>query len=161
MKYALAFSLCVLAIGTAYADEAAQCQANRGTYLTGAVIRAPKFVRGHPQKGVELSHTHLLLKSDQDGRTYDVAIDNVFAEGYDAARRAVPDPLSSIQVGDRLGLCGKPFSGGHLGIDWVHTNCGNTSTPSKPDGWLKVLNPDGTGGRNLEGSQEYCRIFGR
>jgi hypothetical protein len=54
-----------------------------------------------------LSHTHLTLLSDQDGRSYHVAIDNVFATGYGAAGESVPAPLSTIRTGDRLELCGK------------------------------------------------------
>jgi hypothetical protein len=111
--------------GTARADEAAQCRANAGTFLTGNVTQGPTFAPGHLHKGIELSHTHLTLLSDQDGRSYHVAIDNVFATGYDAARESVPAPLSTIRTGDRLELCGKLFTRGGLGIDWVHTNCGN------------------------------------
>jgi len=132
---------------------------NAGTYLTGRVTGAPTFVPGHPRKGVELSHTQLTLLSDQDGRSYDVAIDNVFAAGYDAAGRSVPAPLSTIRLGDRLELCGKLYTSGGTGIDWVHTDCGATPTPAQPDGWVKVLAADGTPGPNLEVSQEYCRLW--
>jgi hypothetical protein len=110
-------------------------------------------------EGVELSHTHLTLLSDQDGRSYDVAIDNVFATGYDAAGERVPAPLSMLRTGDRLEVCGKLFTRGRLGIDWVHTNCGETPTARQPDGWVKILDPRGTPGPNLEASQEYCRLW--
>ena len=106
-----------------------------------------------------MSHTHLTLLSDQDGRSYHVAIDNVFATGYDAAGESVPAPLSTIRTGDRLELCGKLFTRGGLGIDWVHTNCGNRPSWAQPDGWLKVLAPDGSPGPNLEDSHEYCRLW--
>jgi hypothetical protein len=149
----------ILTSGLAYADEAAQCQANGGTYITGSVTAGPSFKPGHPRKGVELSHTHLTLQSDQDGQSYDVAIDNVFASGYDAAGESVPAPLSSINVGDHLDLCGKLYQSGGPGIDWVHTDCGDAPTADKPDGWVKELAPDGTPGPNLEDSQEYCSIF--
>ena len=151
--------LCLIASGTAYADEAAQCRANAGTYLTGRVTKGPAFAQGHARDGVELSHTHLRLLADQDGRSYDVAIDNVFAAGYDAAGESVPAPLSAIQIGDRLELCGKLFATGRLGIDWVHTNCGERPRRAQPDGWLKVLAVDGTLGPNLEDSREYCRLW--
>jgi hypothetical protein len=151
--------LCILASSLARADEGAQCRANAGTYLTGQVIEGPAFVPGHARKGVELSHTHLTLLSDQDGRRYDVAIDNVFASGYDSAERSVPAPLSSIRQGDRLELCGKLYTNGGSGIDWVHTNCGDTPTAAQPDGWLKAISGDGNPGPNLEGSQEYCRLW--
>jgi hypothetical protein len=144
---------------TANADDAAQCQANKGAYLTGAVMSGPVFARGHLQGGVELSHTHVTLRADQDSRLYDVAIDNVFASGYDAAGEAVPVPLSTIAVGNRLELCGRLYTQGGPGIDWVHNNCGNTPTAAQPDGWLRVISQAGTPGPNLESSQEYCRLW--
>ena len=159
MKLIVALVLYLFASGVARADDAAQCRANAGTYLTGSVTAAPTFAPGHARDGVELSHTHLMLLSDQDGRSYDVAIDNVFATGYDAAGERVPVPLSTIRTGDRLELCGKLFTDGRLGIDWVHTNCGEMPTPAKPNGWVKVMAPDGTSGPNLEDSQEYCRLW--
>jgi hypothetical protein len=159
MKLFRVFIFCLIASGTAYADEAAQCRANGGTFLTGSVTRGPTFAHGHLHKGVELSHTHLTLLSDQDGRSYHVAIDDVFATGYDAAGDSVPAPLSTIRAGDRLELCGKLFTRGGRGIDWVHTNCGNLPKRAQPDGWVKVLAPDGTPGPNLEDSQEYCRLW--
>jgi hypothetical protein len=159
MQLIVAVILYLFASGVARADDAEQCRANAGTYLTGSVTKVPTFASGHARDGVELSHTHLTLLSDQDGRSYDVAIDNVFAAGYDAARERVPVPLSTIRTGDRLELCGKLFTDGRLGIDWVHTNCGETPTAAKPNGWVKVMAPDGTSGPNLEDSQEYCRLW--
>ena len=35
----------------------------------------------------------------------------------------------------------------------------NSQRPAQPDGWLKVVGPDGTPGPNLESSQEYCRLW--
>src|ERR1700745_763299 len=115
MKLLRVFVLCLAASGTARADEAAQCRANGGTFLTGSVTHGPTFAHGHLHKGVELSHTHLTLLSDQDGRSYHVAIDDVFATGYDAAGDSVPAPLSTIRAGDRLELCGKLFATGGAG----------------------------------------------
>jgi hypothetical protein len=109
MKLLRVFILCLAASGTARADEAAQCRANAGTFLTGRVTQGPTFAPGHLHNGVELSHTHLTLLSDQDGRSYHVAIDNVFATGYDAAGESVPAPLSTIRTGDRLELMRKTF----------------------------------------------------
>ena len=159
MKLATVFIFLLVFSVTARADEAAQCRANAGTYITGIVTDGPTFTTGRPLEGVELSHTHLTVQSDQDGRAYDVAIDNVFAGGYDAAGENVPAPLSTIRSGDRLELCGKRFTHGGLGIDWVHTNCGERPRPAQPNGWLKVLAPDGAPGPNLESSQEYCRLW--
>lgn len=159
MKLVAVLTLCFVVYGVAKADEAAQCGANAGTYLSGVVTQGPRFASGKPRHGVELSHTHLTIRSDQDGQSYDVAVDNVFATGYDAAGRRVPSPLSNIRAGDRLSLCGKLYADGRRGIDWVHTNCGSTPTAAQPDGWLKVLNSDGTPGPNLESSQEYCRLW--
>ncbi len=159
LKLLRVFIICLAASGTARADEAAQCRAHAGTFLTGNVTEGPTFSPGHLYKGVELSHTQLTLLSDQDGRSYHVAIDNVFATGYDAAGERVPAPLSTIRTGDRLELCGKLFTRGGLGIDWAHTNCGKRPSTAQPDGWLKVLAPDGSPGPNLEDSHEYCRLW--
>jgi hypothetical protein len=159
MRFVAAGILLLFAAGAAYANEAAQCRANGGAYLAGRVTEAPTFAPGHARDGVELSHTHLRLLSDEDGQSYDVAIDNVFASGYDAAGESVPAPLSTIRSGDRLELCGKLYEHGAPGIDWVHTNCGETPAPSNPDGWLKVVADDGTAGPNLEASPEYCRLW--
>ena len=156
---AAALVLCICACATARADDAAQCSTNDGAYLTGRVIEGPSFARGHTLDGVELSHTHLTILSDQDGQSYDVAIDNVFATGYDAAGESVPAPLSTIRTDDRLELCGKLYAHGRPGIDWVHTDCGETPRAAQPDGWLKVVAPDGTPGPNLEDSREYCRLW--
>jgi hypothetical protein len=148
----------LIAMQSAWAGEQDICASHAGTLLVGSVVSAPRFVRGHDQRGVELSHTHVRLRGD-DGGIYDIAIDNVFAAGYDQAGESVPAPLSRIQQGNRLELCGKPYASGGPGMDWVHTNCGDQPTPDKPDGWTKVIGPDGAPGPNLESSQEYCRLW--
>ncbi len=159
MRFYALLAFCAFACNAAHADEAAQCRANGGVYLTGHVTVAPFFARGHLRDGVELSHTRLRLQSDRDGQSYDVAVDDVFAAGYDAAGESVPAPLSRIRVGDRLELCGKPYWRPAPGLDWVHTNCGAMPTPDKPNGWLKILDARGAPGLNLESSQEYCRLW--
>ena len=158
MKH-IAIGMVMLAASCAVmADEAANCRAAAGVYRSGVVLRGPTFAHGQFQRGVELSHTHLLLLADQDGKTYDVAIDNVFATGYDAHRAAIPAPLNSIRVRDRLELCGQLYTKG-IGMHWVHTNCGIAPTPGKPDGWLKKLAADGNASQNYEGNREYCSRF--
>lgn len=149
----------VIVSHSAAADLAADCANAKGVYLTGKVTSAPKFASGKSLKHVELSHTRLSV-SATDGQTYQVAVDNVFAAGYDAAnpKKQVPSPLSQIHVGDQLEMCGVQYT--HpLGIDWVHTNCGDTPVTGKPDGWIREIANDGTPGDNLESSQEYCRLW--
>lgn len=149
-------SLLLVILSTpAFADDAQACAASRGTLLVGKVVSPPTFRDGIFRKGVELSHTHLSLKGD-DGKTYDVAIDNVFASGYAQNTKGVPAPLNSIAVGDKLEVCGIPFSGG---IHWVHNNCGDAPTRSDPNGWLKIIQPGGNVGPNLEDSQKYCYLW--
>jgi hypothetical protein len=160
MNYIVMLAAVVLALAPAavQADEPGQCADNAGTFMTGVVSSGPVFKRGHFLKNVELSHTHVTLQSDQDGQPYDVAIDNVFAPGYDSAGESIPDPLTSITIGTHLELCGKLYPQGD-GIDWVHTDCGDTPTSRSPEGWLKIIDATGAPGPNLEASQEYCGIF--
>ena len=139
-----------------FADEAQECQAASGTLLVGRVASAPSFKHGIFRNGVELSHTHLTLRSSTDGADYDVAIDNVFALGYKKNAKTVPAPLNSIALGDELEVCGIPFEGG---IHWVHNNCGDTPTPQEPNGWVKKIGEDGTAGPNLEGGRTYCYLW--
>ena len=161
MKLNVLLTMCAFASGAVHADEAAQCRISDGTYLTGTVTRGPVFARGrHPLHGVELSHSHLMLLSDQDRQFYDVAVDNVFAPGYDAAGETVPEPLSRIRAGNRVEVCGRPYMDPTgQGIDWVHTNCGVAPTSAKPNGWLKLLSADGAPGPNLESYQKYCYLW--
>ena len=144
----------------ASAGPAEDCAAADGTYLTGTVLQAPSFAKGHPRDGIELSHSLLTFRADQDGKTYQVAMDNVFAAGYDSAnpQRQVPAPLNSIKASDKLALCGATYTN-PLGIHFVHTNCGAAPTPAAPNGSVRALQPDGTPGDNLEGSTEYCRLW--
>ena len=137
----------------AWADERDACRSNAGTLLIGTVASGLRFAHGHDMRGVELSHTHVRLRGD-DGRIYDIAIDDVFASGYDQAGEHVPAPLSQIQPGNRLELCDKPYASGGPGMDWVHTSCGDQPAPDKPNGWVKVIGQDGTPGPNLELSEE-------
>jgi len=151
---ALLFTL-FFASTTAFADEAGDCSNAAGSYLTGKVTTAPYYQGGKKLKGVELSHTHVTITADQDGKSYDVAMDNVFAAGYDSAGQAVPAPLSSIAKGDHLSLCGQLYSGGSLGIHWVHTNCGATPTSAKPNGWVKKVGDKA----NMEDNTKYCGLW--
>lgn len=159
MKLVAAVLLCLCAATAARADEAAQCRADGGSYLTGTVTAGPSFARGHSRRGVELSHTHLTLLSDQNGQSYDVAMDNVFASGFASVGENVPPPLSSIRVGDHLELCGQLYADGRLGIHFVHTNCGERPTETDPGGWVKLIAENGIPGPNLEDSREYCGLW--
>lgn len=138
------------------ATDQSACTAAAGTYMTGKVTKAPYFASGSYLKGVELSHTHVTLKSDQDGKSYDIAMDDVYAAGYDQAGESVPASLKAIKLGDKLELCGETFPGG---MHWVHSNCGAKPTKTAPNGWVKEISSTGKVGSNLEGSQEYCYLW--
>ncbi|MGZ5199516.1 MAG: hypothetical protein ACXWC4_07060 [Telluria sp.] len=144
----------------AMADDRQVCQAADGSYLSGVVVLGPKFVHGQYRQGVELSHTHLKLRADQDGQVYDVAIDNVFANGYQQNQRDVPAPINGIRVNDRLALCGQLYDRG-VGIHFVHTNCGQAPSSNHPDGWIRVVDASGRAGPNLEGNTSFCPLFAR
>lgn len=140
----------------ARADERADCTRGDGTLLAGVVIAKPSFVEGKPLKGIPLTHTHIRIRGDADGKVYDLAVDDVFAAGYDPHVSEVPSPLDSIVIGEHLEACGLPYAGG---MHWVHTNCGDTPTSKDPDGWLKEIDAAGAAGPNLEDSQKYCYLW--
>jgi len=159
LRLLIALSLAFTSFSTTvFADDQQDCHAGGGKLLVGEVVSPPKFKHGSFRKGVELSHTHLTLHGESDRSNYDVAIDNVFASGYKKNLKAVPPPLNTIEVGDKLSLCGIPFNGG---IHWVHNNCGDTSTSADPNGWIKKVASDGTVGPNLEDGQKYCYLWPR
>jgi hypothetical protein len=144
---------------TAWADDKAACDAGKGAYITGQVVSGPKFAHGKFLKGVELSHTHLKVKVDGSGDMFDVAIDNVFATGYVKNSKKIPASLSQIKMGDKLELCGQEYTDGTKGIHWVHTDCGDTPSPTKPNGFIKIVAKDGFAGDNLESLQNYCPLW--
>lgn len=153
--------LLLCAVRAASADDAGQCAARAGSYLTGTIAQGPFFVPARTLRhGVALSHTKILLRAD-NGQIYDIRADNVFAVGYDAAQGAVPSPLSALHPGNRLSLCGKLYqaNSGQMGMDWVHTNCDDPPRQSAPNGWLKEIGPGMLPGRNLESSEEYCNLW--
>lgn len=149
-------ALALASPGTARADDQADCARADGTLLTGVVVARPTFAGGRPLRGIPLTHTHVRIRGDADGKIYDLAVDDVFAAGYDPRVPAVPAPLDAIAAGQRLQACGLPYAGG---MHWVHTNCGDTPTAEDPDGWLKLVDATGVAGPNLEGSQKYCYLW--
>jgi len=160
MNRVLAVLLLVSPMLAATASEQSTCTStNKGAYLTGTVTSAPKFASGSYIDGVETSHTHVNLKADQDGKTYDVAMDNVYAVDYVKNSSSVPASLGAIKVGSRLELCGEKYTSGTTGIHWVHSNCGATPTSTAPNGWVKQISSSGSIGANLERSQNYCYLW--
>ncbi len=148
------------ASASAHADGAAQCLINQGTFVTGTVTGAPEFVSSRSKRhGYPLSHTRLNLRKN-DGTIIEVDIDNVFALGY-SKKRQIPDGLQAITDGTKMELCGQTYSdpGGKNGVHWVHTNCDTKPTPSRPDGWVKIIGRDGSIGENLVGIVDHCDIF--
>lgn len=143
----------------ASASDQAACSAAGGSFLTGKVTTAPVFAKASTTlQGVQLSHTHVSVRADQDGRTYDVAMDNVYAVDYVKNAKTMPKSLAAIKVGDKLELCGSLYTSG-VGIHWVHSNCGAAPSSSTPDGWVKEVASNGTVGLNLERSQTYCYLW--
>lgn len=159
MNRVLALLLLVLPALVASASEQSTCTANKGAFLTGTVTSGPKFASGSYIDGVQTSHTHVNLKADQDGKTYDVAMDNVYAVDYVKNASAVPASLGAIKVGSRLEVCGEKYTSGTTGIHWVHSNCGATPATTAPNGWVKQISSSGAIGSNLERSQNYCYLW--
>jgi hypothetical protein len=143
----------------AYASELSTCTANKGAYISGTVTSAPKFATSSTViQGVRLTHTRLYLRSEQDGKSYDVAMDNVYAVDFVKNATTMPKSLAAIKINDRLSLCGKKYTSG-TGIHWVHSNCGDVPTAAAPNGSVKIFTASGSVGANLERSQNYCYLW--
>lgn len=151
--FLLSQSLCALA------SEQTTCTANKGAFLTGSVTTSPKFQAATQTiQGVQISHTIMYIKADQDSKSYQVAMDNVYAVDYVKNSTSIPPSLAALKAGTRVELCGQKYSDGS-GIHWVHSNCGATPTTSAPNGWVKTISTSGTIGANLERSQTYCYLW--
>jgi hypothetical protein len=160
MNKSVAVLLLLFSPVAALANEQSACEASAGAFLTGTVQSAPRFATGAAVRGVRTSHTHVSLVADQDGKTYDVAMDNVFAADYVKNSDAVPGSLGAIQVGSRLELCGAKYTSG-TGMHWVHNNCNATPSARAPNGWVKHIAANGAVGDNLESNQTYCYLWSR
>lgn len=157
LSIASLFAAAALALpAVALADDSSDCASGDGTLLTGVVVSKPSFAGGKPLKGIPLTHTHIRIRGDTDGKTYDLAVDDVFAAGYDPQKLEIPSPLSSVTIGEHVEACGLSYAGG---MHWVHTNCGETPTAQDPNGWLKIIDASGFAGPNLEDSQKYCYLW--
>ena len=108
--------------------------------------------------GVQLSHTVLYMKADQDGKYYQVAMDNVYATDYVKNSTSMPASLAALKAGTRIEVCGEKYSDGS-GIHWVHNNCGDTPSTSAPNGWTKTIASSGSVSANLERSTNYCYLW--
>ena len=158
MKRLLFAALLTLATLPAFAQTQADCTANDGQYLTGVVTKKPYWVKATETiDGVQLSHTHVTIRSDENSKLYDVAIDNVFNPTWVKNSSKIPSNLKPIVLGTHLSLCGLLYTEGGLGIHWVHDSCGDTS-PSNPNGWTDIVANEKIG-PNLENSETYCYLF--
>jgi hypothetical protein len=144
----------------AMANGKSDCSAASGSYVTGKVVSGPTFKGASSSlQGIGLTHTHVGIVSDQDGKTYDVAMDNVYAADYKKNAKTMPASLAAIKKGDHLELCGQLYTSGGPGIHWVHDNCNVTPTSSTPNGFTKEVSSKGVEGSNLEASQAYCYLW--
>jgi hypothetical protein len=79
MKRFLLGNILSLVALPALAQTPADCSSDDGQYLTGVVTKKPYWVKASETvDGVQLSHTHITLRSAANSKLYDVAIDNVF-----------------------------------------------------------------------------------
>jgi hypothetical protein len=153
-------SLLLLSQGAcAYASEQGTCTTNKGAFLTGTVTSGPRFQSASQTiDGIKLSHTIIYMKADQDGRSYQVAMDNVYAADYVQNSTSIPVSLAALKAGTRVEVCGEKYSDGS-GIHWVHSNCGAVPKTTAPNGWVKRIATSGSIGTNLERSQAYCYLW--
>lgn len=140
-----------------------------GALLVGTVVADPWYVKGHNAKhsSVVLSHTHILIEPFGESSAtdeYEMAADNIFAIGYDNAesQKQVPSPLNQLVIGTKVEVCGftytqKPSgkSQAEDGIHWVHI----ANKDGTKGGWVKIINPDGIPGNNLESNTEYLYLW--
>jgi len=142
----------------ALAQTAANCTSNDGQYLTGTVTKQPYYeAASETLQGIQLSHTHITVRSSANSKLYDVAIDNIFNPTWVKNSKKVPTNLSVFKLGAKVSLCGLLYTSGGLGIHWVHTSCGDTSA-SNPNGWTSLVTGT-TVGASLEAAQTYCYLF--
>lgn len=153
---------------------ASLCQSAGGYYQYGTVNSPPKSdyaavtnykAATESLEDIPLSHTHIEITSAIDGKIYDVAIDNVFADGYNPFSYVVPSNYTqNLTAGSTIYLCSgnlsqvpypvneadsNPFA--TQGFDWVHTNCVASGYPSLFDnGFLYDQNNN---------SQTYCSLW--
>ncbi|HEY8025592.1 MAG TPA: hypothetical protein VIF60_13560 [Burkholderiaceae bacterium] len=146
----------------AMASDQSDCAAGAGAYLSGTVVSGPVFkAASSTLQGVQLSHTHVQLLADQDGQTYDVAIDNVYAVDYVLNANTVPKSLAAIHVNDHMSMCGALYTSGGPGIHWVHDNCNVAGTATAPNGFIKKAPARGPVYANLARSTAYCYLWGQ
>lgn len=153
-----------------FSNDSSSCIANGGQLLVGTIQDAPWYVQGSSSiQGVSLSHTHFTVQPLGDGNSsdlYEVAADNVFALGYDNAEinSQVPSPLTTLTTGTIVEACGltytqtPTYSSAVYGIHFVHIN-DQAITPTTDNGWVEVVNSDGTLGPNLESNTEYLYLW--
>jgi len=152
-------------------DFQAKCEQAGGYYQYGTVNAPPdsdysdvvNFKPGEKLHDIPLSHTHIEITSGIDGQVYDVAIDNVFADGFDPHKREVPAIYrENITAGATLYFCSGnpdkvPYSmseqDAKQGFDWVHTNCESPGSEFA-DGWLMTA-----AGIKLSNSHTYCYLW--
>lgn len=158
MKKALLALLLAIPAFYAFADEQGDCDAAAGSYISGTVVSGPRFQTGSARQGVKLTHTHIQVVADQDGQTYDVAIDNVYAADFVRNSTRVPNSFKTFAVNTQVSMCGSLYTSG-VGIHWVHNNCNVDPSSSTPDGWIKKMYSDGSVSDSYTSSQNYCYLF--
>lgn len=157
---------------------ASLCQSAGGYYQYGTVNSPPNSdysavtnykAATESLEGIPLSHTHIEITSAIDGNIYDVAIDNVFADGYNPLSYVVPSTyVENLTAGSTVYFCSgnptqvpypvnepesNPFA--TQGFDWVHTNCAASGYPSSfKNGFLYDQNNN-----NLTNNQMYCYLW--
>ncbi len=150
-----------------------KCAAANGYFQYGTVNAPPNsdypqvtnYRSGKKRQGIPLSHTHIEITSAIDGKVYDVAIDNVFANDYSPKKFVVPPSyVKGITANSTLYLCSGnpskvPYSENEgiasLGFDWVHTNCAASGYKTSFDNGFIYTDK----AVNLTNSQTYCYLW--
>jgi hypothetical protein len=159
MKYLASIIVAIFLISCGNSQNSSQVAidtnyscADGGTSVTARIETAPYFASSRDRlQDIELSHTIFYATDIKTNTYYQVAVDNVFANDFNASSNQMPNSYQeNFKVGKIASLCGLTYTN-PTGIHWVHTNCNNPA--SGPTGHVIIDN------KNYTNSTAYCYLW--